>query len=75
MTTEQLQTIIENAFEARDGVGPETGGEVATAQCPGEQACQGLQDLVAILVAVFFICFVLYYFVNWKYLSELWLFN
>ena len=24
------------------------------------------------LVAIFFIAFVLYYFVNWKYLSELW---
>jgi len=28
-----------------------------------------------ILVALFFACFVLYYFVNWKYLSELWLFR
>lgn len=28
-----------------------------------------------ILVAIFFTCFVLYYFVNWKYLSELWLFR
>ena len=28
-----------------------------------------------ILVGIFFACFVLYYFVNWKYLSELWLFN
>ena len=28
-----------------------------------------------VLVAIFFTCFVLYYFVNWKYLSELWLFN
>lgn len=28
-----------------------------------------------VLVTLFFICFVLYYFVNWKYLSELWLFN
>ena len=27
------------------------------------------------LVAVFFVAFVLYYFVNWKYLSELWLFR
>jgi len=27
-----------------------------------------------ILVGLFFACFVLYYFVNWKYLSELWLF-
>jgi len=28
-----------------------------------------------ILVAIFFAAFVLYYFVNWKYLSELWLFR
>ncbi len=28
-----------------------------------------------ILVGIFFTCFVLYYFVNWKYLSELWLFR
>src|SRR5690606_21830214 len=27
-----------------------------------------------ILVGIFFAAFVLYYFVNWKYLSELWLF-
>jgi cytochrome c oxidase subunit 1 len=26
----------------------------------------------AVLVAIFFIAFVLYYFVNWKYLSEVW---
>jgi len=24
------------------------------------------------LVSVFFVAFVLYYFVNWKYLSEVW---
>ena len=28
-----------------------------------------------ILVSIFFVCFVLYYFINWKYLSELWLFR
>jgi cytochrome c oxidase subunit 1 len=28
-----------------------------------------------ILVTIFFVCFVLYYFINWKYLSELWLFR
>src|SRR6516225_10098660 len=28
-----------------------------------------------ILVAILFVCFVLYYFINWKYLSELWLFR
>jgi cytochrome c oxidase subunit 1 len=26
----------------------------------------------AVLVGIFFIAFVLYYFVNWKYLSEVW---
>ena len=29
----------------------------------------------AILVAVFFVSFVVYYFVNWKYLADLWLFR
>jgi cytochrome c oxidase subunit 1 len=29
----------------------------------------------AVLVATFFVAFVLYYFINWKYLSELWLFH
>ena len=28
-----------------------------------------------VLVTLFFTCFVLYYFINWKYLSELWLFR
>jgi cytochrome c oxidase subunit 1 len=28
-----------------------------------------------VLVAIFFACFVLYYFINWKYLAELWLFR
>lgn len=28
-----------------------------------------------ILVTIFFVCFILYYFINWKYLSELWLFR
>jgi cytochrome c oxidase subunit 1 len=26
----------------------------------------------AMLVGIFFVAFVLYYFVNWKYLSEIW---
>jgi cytochrome c oxidase subunit 1 len=29
----------------------------------------------AVLVSIFFAAFVLYYFINWKYLSELWLFH
>ena len=40
-------------------------GSYATIKLPGTVA----------LVAVFFVCFVLYYFINWKYLSELWLFR
>jgi len=28
-----------------------------------------------VLVTIFFVCFALYYFINWKYLSELWLFH
>jgi len=40
-------------------------GSYTTAKLPG----------TAILVAIFFVCFVLYYFINWKYLSELWLFR
>ena len=40
-------------------------GSHATLKLPG----------TLILVGIFFACFILYYFVNWKYLSELWLFN
>jgi cytochrome c oxidase subunit I len=40
-------------------------GSHATVKLPG----------TIILVAIFFTCFVLYYFINWKYLSELWLFR
>jgi len=40
-------------------------GSHATIKLPG----------TIILVAIFFASFVLYYFVNWKYLSELWLFR
>ncbi len=28
-----------------------------------------------VLVIVFFVAFALYHFINWKYLSELWLFH
>jgi cytochrome c oxidase subunit 1 len=27
------------------------------------------------LITIFFVSFMLYYFINWKYLSELWLFR
>ena len=40
-------------------------GSYATVKLPG----------TIILITVFFVCFVLYYFINWKYLSELWLFH
>lgn len=40
-------------------------GSHATVKLPG----------TVVLVAVFFVSFVLYYFINWKYLSELWLFR
>lgn len=40
-------------------------GGHATVKLPG----------TVVLVSIFFVSFVLYYFVNWKYLSELWLFR
>ena len=40
-------------------------GSHATVKLPG----------TIVLVSIFFMSFVLYYFVNWKYLSELWLFR
>lgn len=40
-------------------------GGHATAKLPG----------TVVLVGIFFVSFVLYYFINWKYLSELWLFR
>jgi cytochrome c oxidase subunit 1 len=40
-------------------------GSHATVKLPG----------TVVLVTIFFVAFVLYYFINWKYLSELWLFR
>jgi cytochrome c oxidase subunit 1 len=40
-------------------------GSHATVKLPG----------TIILITIFFVSFVLYYFINWKYLSELWLFR
>ena len=40
-------------------------GSHATVKLPG----------TVVLITLFFTCFVLYYFINWKYLSELWLFR
>lgn len=48
------------------------GGEVASHY--GSEGTIKLPGTI-ILVTIFFVCFVLYYFVNWKYLSELWLFR
>jgi cytochrome c oxidase subunit 1 len=50
-----------------------TGGGAAVSQY-GSHATVKLPGTI-ILVAIFFASFVLYYFINWKYLSELWLFR
>ncbi|RMD94849.1 MAG: cytochrome C oxidase subunit I [Alphaproteobacteria bacterium] len=49
----------------------------ASRQAVSEYGSEGTVRLpgTIILVGIFFAAFVLYYFVNWKYLSELWLFN
>ncbi len=49
-------------------------GGGATASHYGSEGTIKLPGTI-ILVAIFFVCFVLYYFINWKYLSELWLFR
>jgi cytochrome c oxidase subunit 1 len=50
-----------------------SGGGAAVSHYGNEEAPK-LPGTV-ILVTIFFVCFVLYYFINWKYLSELWLFR
>ena len=47
------------------------------AQAAGTYGSSGPYKLpgTVVLVTIFFASFVLYYFVNWKYLSELWLFR
>ena len=47
-----------------------TGGGAAVSQYGGETTFK--LPGTAILVTVFFVSFVLYYFINWKYLSEVW---
>ncbi len=49
----------------------------AGAQAVSEYGSEGSLKIpgTVMLVTIFFFTFVLYYFVNWKYLSELWLFN
>jgi cytochrome c oxidase subunit 1 len=49
------------------------GGGAAVSQY-GSHATVKLPGTI-VLVAIFFVSFVLYYFINWKYLSELWLFR
>ena len=47
------------------------------AKVVGEYGSQGTIKLpgTVVLVGIFFTAFVLYYFINWKYLSDLWLFR
>ncbi len=49
------------------------GGASAAAQYGSEESPKLPGTMV--LVGIFFVSFVLYYFINWKYLSELWLFR
>jgi cytochrome c oxidase subunit 1 len=49
-------------------------GGAAAASHYGSHATVKLPGTI-VLVAIFFASFVLYYFINWKYLSELWLFR
>jgi cytochrome c oxidase subunit 1 len=49
-------------------------GGPAAASHYGSEVAPKLPGTI-VLIAVFFVSFVLYYFINWKYLSELWLFR
>jgi cytochrome c oxidase subunit I len=50
-----------------------SGGGAAAAHYGGHATVKLPGTIV--LVTIFFVCFALYYFINWKYLSELWLFR
>jgi len=50
-----------------------SGGPAAVSQY-GSHATVKLPGTI-VLVTIFFVAFALYYFINWKYLSELWLFR
>jgi len=50
-----------------------SGGAAAASQYGGHATVKLPGTIV--LIAIFFVSFVLYYFINWKYLSELWLFR
>jgi cytochrome c oxidase subunit 1 len=53
-------------------LGPATGSQAAAAVASyGNEGTLKIPGTVA-LVGVFFVSFVLYYYVNWKYLAELW---
>ena len=56
---------VEKKIELQEPLRP---APVATYGSAGTMAIPG----TAVMVAVFFTAFVLYYFVNWKYLSEVW---
>ena len=49
-------------------------GGAAAASHYGSEVAPKLPGTI-VLIAIFFVSFVLYYFINWKYLSELWLFR
>jgi cytochrome c oxidase subunit 1 len=49
-------------------------GGAAAASHYGSEVSPKLPGTI-VLIAVFFVSFVLYYFINWKYLSDLWLFR
>ena len=59
--------------ERREGAGAPApkGAEPPVAASYGSEATLKLPGTI-VLVSVFFVVFVLYYFVNWKYVSELW---
>ena len=50
------------------------GADLPAAEVVGQYGSAGTLRIpgTVALVGVFFVCFVLYYFVNWKYLSEIW---
>jgi len=58
----------EDACKTNPVILPDGGAVVATS---GSEGVLKLPGTIA-LVSVFFLAFVLYYFVNWKYLSEVW---
>jgi cytochrome c oxidase subunit I len=57
-------------IEGKIQLGPSTGAKPAVATYGSSESLKIPGTLM--LVGVFFVAFVLYYFVNWKYLSEVW---